>query len=472
MRVECNGHLATVLYAGPLKGKSGLFYGLEWDDPTRGKHNGSFLGEQLFICKSANSGSFVPAEKVNKGRSFMDAFRSRYISQDLDVEMDLGQFVVETVGWQKISQKLQDLKKLDIVGLAGQCIASAGDDNFSEYAIQDLDLSRNLFCDWQQIHQIVSQLTHIHSLRLNSNRLLLSSPQKVLHVKVLSLMNNAISSWAYVVQVLKMFPDLLEIHLGLNQIRYVDKFDYMGHLTTIDLENNGLISWDDIENLGWMKHLKVLNLAGNQLEDIKPPGNLFAGLHTLNLTGNKFATWKSIISLNQFPMLTDVRVAKIPIVESLSQRRTSVLARLLNITRLNGCEITPIERIDAELYYLSTCISLEKTDEFYEANPCYKHLCQKHGTIEHVEKPKLQDQMLLLKLAVGTEQVEKRLNPKMNIRAVKTLVARLLYPNSWQREIVKDLFLKRDGEIEALTNMQSSLDAYNMSNGDILTFEI
>jgi hypothetical protein len=130
MRVECNGHLATVLYAGPLKGKSGLFYGLEWDDPTRGKHNGSFLGEQLFICKSANSGSFVPAEKVNKGRSFMDAFRSRYISQDLDVEMDLGQFVVETVGWQKISQKLQDLKKLDIVGLAGQCIASAGDDNF------------------------------------------------------------------------------------------------------------------------------------------------------------------------------------------------------------------------------------------------------------------------------------------------------------------------------------------------------
>lgn len=41
----------TVKYIGTVKGTTGSWLGVEWDDPTRGKHSGEFKGEQYFACK-------------------------------------------------------------------------------------------------------------------------------------------------------------------------------------------------------------------------------------------------------------------------------------------------------------------------------------------------------------------------------------------------------------------------------------
>ena len=50
-RVNFNNHIGTIKYAGPVNNTTGIWLGIEWDDPTRGKHNGSKDGKQYFTCE-------------------------------------------------------------------------------------------------------------------------------------------------------------------------------------------------------------------------------------------------------------------------------------------------------------------------------------------------------------------------------------------------------------------------------------
>ena len=51
-RISFDGHLCTVRYIGPIKTtKKGDWLGVEWDDPSRGKHDGSHEGERYFQCR-------------------------------------------------------------------------------------------------------------------------------------------------------------------------------------------------------------------------------------------------------------------------------------------------------------------------------------------------------------------------------------------------------------------------------------
>jgi len=48
----CYGYdRCTVRYIGTVKGTTGSWLGVEWDDPTRGKHSGGINGEEYFACK-------------------------------------------------------------------------------------------------------------------------------------------------------------------------------------------------------------------------------------------------------------------------------------------------------------------------------------------------------------------------------------------------------------------------------------
>ena len=56
---------ATVRYVGSVGGQQGTWVGLEWEDVSRGKHNGTVGGKQYFTCKaSAPRGSFVREAKL------------------------------------------------------------------------------------------------------------------------------------------------------------------------------------------------------------------------------------------------------------------------------------------------------------------------------------------------------------------------------------------------------------------------
>lgn len=50
-RVAIREALGTVRYQGPVDGTSGIWLGIDWDDPLRGKHDGSKDGKRYFSCR-------------------------------------------------------------------------------------------------------------------------------------------------------------------------------------------------------------------------------------------------------------------------------------------------------------------------------------------------------------------------------------------------------------------------------------
>ncbi|XP_039235501.1 tubulin-specific chaperone E-like [Pipra filicauda] len=50
-RVSCGTDYGTVRYMGSVARTSGIWLGVEWDDPQRGKHDGCYEGTQYFKCR-------------------------------------------------------------------------------------------------------------------------------------------------------------------------------------------------------------------------------------------------------------------------------------------------------------------------------------------------------------------------------------------------------------------------------------
>ena len=83
------GFKATVKYIGPVAGaknKTEIWLGVEWDIPSRGKHDGSSVDEcgtvfRYFSCQSG-AGSFIKPSKVDLGRPLIDALMDRYVRPD------------------------------------------------------------------------------------------------------------------------------------------------------------------------------------------------------------------------------------------------------------------------------------------------------------------------------------------------------------------------------------------------------
>lgn len=90
--------------------------GIEWDDKTRGKHDGSVVDDsgnlhRHFECP-AGAGSFLKPAKVNGGRTFRAALNERYVSFDAPVITNAdsslpGAFVTTSKG---------NVKKIELVG--------------------------------------------------------------------------------------------------------------------------------------------------------------------------------------------------------------------------------------------------------------------------------------------------------------------------------------------------------------------
>ena len=85
-RVIFNGEKGTVKYRGKLLHKvdnakikaDEEWLGVEWDDKTKGKHNGVVEGVQYFEASGEKAGSLVLAKKADFGQDFLEALIRRY----------------------------------------------------------------------------------------------------------------------------------------------------------------------------------------------------------------------------------------------------------------------------------------------------------------------------------------------------------------------------------------------------------
>jgi hypothetical protein len=209
-RRSFDGNLCTIRYVGEVAGTTGQWYGVEWDDPTRGKHSGEHRGVRYFTCtiqatwssdafthtgtgrsNLSTAGSFVrPSRPADRPRGFLEALREKYASEFEQEHsgprdgashdsIEISGKVVEEVGFDKIRKQLAELQELKIVLLDGLCVAGvlAEDDPVQRDTarreieatcpkIAELDLSRSLLSRWADVADICDPLKRLKVLKL------------------------------------------------------------------------------------------------------------------------------------------------------------------------------------------------------------------------------------------------------------------------------------------------------------------
>ncbi|RCI07047.1 hypothetical protein CU098_013582 [Rhizopus stolonifer] len=397
-RIQVGKDRATIRFIGSVPGSKGEWLGVEWDDPSRGKHDGSREGVRYFECRGSTSGSFIRyhPEKILLGVTFLDALRDKYLEQDeltrikgeaYDKSKDRGelylggnkQIVVETYGFEKI-------QRLKVVGLAEQLVQSAdAPDQISEakLTIEDLDLSRNLISDWETVSLIASQLPQLVILRLNHLRFT-SPPREGLslhNLKTLALNYTAIS-WNDIQLLSSSLPKLEDLQLGGNELSELSEIN-LPYLKCLNLEDNQINDWNQVAKLGSLPKLEILFLNGNQITKIHSTSNdLFPALNYLRLDNNLIDNWDSLNALNQITSLTKIRCKHNPITKDMDKELEAahIAGRIKNLTHINGNTLTARERTDLERYYLKFCTKDGSTKEDIAAvHPRYTELCAQHG---------------------------------------------------------------------------------------------
>ncbi len=124
---------ATVRFVGAVGDTAGTWVGVEWDDPERGRHDGSHGGVRYFHTRSGDgdggrSASFVRPKKLDGGVSLGRAVRERYgevagETAGVDEEVlsglrkEINAPFLEVVGFDRVNRQQSDFTRLRVVSL-------------------------------------------------------------------------------------------------------------------------------------------------------------------------------------------------------------------------------------------------------------------------------------------------------------------------------------------------------------------
>ncbi|OZJ06832.1 hypothetical protein BZG36_00065 [Bifiguratus adelaidae] len=525
-RLRVGTEAATLRFRGPLTGTQGEWLGVEWDDPSRGKHNGQHQGEQVFECarRHAKNASFLRwnAKKISLGRAFLDVLASKYkASEEEDQVLRLGGkdgVEVETVGFGKVARQQSQLQRLRIVDLSHLDVAwvdKAPAISNDCPNVQQLGLGDTLIDSWDHIWTLLSQLNRLATLRLNHLALPIPSPtllapwQPFGQLKHLSLVETGLS-WGDAQGLSEYLPSLESLHLSCNNITRLSPIvsdtpsetskehgnSTWTNLTQLGLEENSLTDWlDVVDALGKLPKLSILLLSGNQIKEIEPVKGLFQSvfpaLTQLHIDSNALQDFRSLDALDSTHAggVREIRVGNNPCLREMEQDMImcQVVSRIGSLQRVNGTTITARERADLERYYLRTCaVEAAKgghsdVDTMVAAirknNPRWETLCEQHGMPDlQLSAPKdmavLGNRLIAVNLerrmaldASPDTRIQKRILPTLTVRNTRNLVVRLLKLNP---TIPTQLFLVHADTIEPLDDELKDLRWYDVQEGDTI----
>ncbi|KAL8847034.1 MAG: hypothetical protein Q9221_007894, partial [Calogaya cf. arnoldii] len=427
-RLSCDGFLCTIRWQGGIEGLKGQWLGVEWDDPFRGKHDGTHGGHRYFNCwsKEPTAASFIrpDSKRIDKSQTLLSALREKYGSQSIQNGANekssaiiIGGKEVDEVGFDAISKKQSAWSALTIVSLDGLRIKNINDtshhaqqEHDEELRIlssglkwQALDLSRNLFAGWNEITNICRSLEDLRVLKLNGNRF------RIIHCDLevsiysfgqlaeLSLADCAVG-WDGVRTLCtqQRFPNLQYLSLAFNPLNELPSPFLnlqLPNLTTLDLTSCNLSSLQPLSSLTHLPALSTLNLRSNPITTLNTrPSLIFRHLKTLDLTLTDLPTLSSLNPIpTTFPILSSLKTSHTPLATSPPSPRLITIARLKGLTVLNNTPIPPHERQNAEIYYLSTITPLilaaktdEEESEIVQEHPQWGYLCEKYGEPESI----------------------------------------------------------------------------------------
>lgn len=233
-------------------------------------------------------------------------------------------------------------------------------------------LDKNLLYSWDQFYQITRELRYLNTLVLTGNKFKRIDASYMVgkrfeeminpHLKELILIDMALD-WA---QIDILAPTLIyveQLHLVRCHCKHIStKFtiskEYFKNLKFLNLEQNGIESWDEIVGFRTLPVLKRLTISKNRIGEIYyKPG--FFDLYMITMEDNLINSWKTFDELNKFKTITHIRCSGNPILESFGSlqhqiglARNTVISRLQFLKNINGSEIEQGERKDAELHYM------------------------------------------------------------------------------------------------------------------------
>ncbi|XP_001368852.2 tubulin-specific chaperone E isoform X1 [Monodelphis domestica] len=509
-RIDVNGELATVRYFGNVPPIAGLWLGVEWDNPQRGKHDGSHEGTIYFKCRHPTGGSFVRPNRVNFGVDFLTAVKNRYglekpKEEDGNEMIVIGNKTVETVGFDSIKKLQSQLNKLQEVSVWGSAVCCAGDRGKIAQTcpnIKRIDLSKNLLSEWDEVTLIADQLKYLGVLNLSENKLKFPcdspSPSYTFSALKILVLNRTGITWTEVLWCAQGWPVLEELYLASNNITISERpTDILQTLKLLDLSNNHSVDGNQLFLIAYLPRLEQLVLSDNRISTLHFPDveigcktSMFSSLQYLVINGNQISQWSSINELDKLKSLQSLSCTHNPLTEGnkdLQTIRQLIIAKIGQLKILNKCEILPEERRGAELDYRKTFGSEWKkagghqdpdknkpNNEFIIAHPRYQLFCLKYGAPEDGElKPQqpfmLKNQLLTLTIKCPNQPNQKvlvkQLPESMTIQKVKGFLSRLLKVPGSELKLSYESPKMEGKEIE-LENDQQPLQFYSVESGD------
>lgn len=419
-RLSYSGYLCTIKYIGQLPqwskdlAKDPEFFaiGVEWDNPTRGKNNGTLNGISYFkTADNLNSGSFIKSTKKDDGyRTFIDALEYQYgngdsINQMLNDQeiieqsessneisnfnskdsnneiIKFGNKIVESYGFEKFSKYQSNFKNLELISLdfklINNNISSSSSLNLRNLNkilpnLIELHLNYNLFNDFKIIINLLKNLPNLNKLSLNGNKFNINSSIKINELKFNNLkilnLNSCFNSNNDIKflnsNILIYFPNLIELNLSNNNFtnelnnnfNFNSNFNFNYNLNLLTLD----LSFNKFKNLKFLSNfncdIKSLNISNNLIQ-LNNSGLHINSINKIDLSNNQINSWTEINSICEIlPNLINLKIEPNPLMnsQSIDLNLIQLIGRLNSkIQYLNGSLINLTERKTFELYFIS-----------------------------------------------------------------------------------------------------------------------
>lgn len=505
-RVKVQGSYGTVRYVGKVEGYEGMWVGVEWDDPSRGKHDGVVNGVRYFQTLSPYSGSMVRIEKINQFESLEEAIYDRYYEKEgnpldefliKEAQKFMHAPLLEIVGMEKISKKQSHLGDLTDISVCNCNINEAG--NLGQLkSVISLDVSSTLIWNWGIVVDIVRQLPNLKYLNMANNRLALPSEEEIELYKSsfdnLDAINlrNCNYNWSEILHIARLWPNVKSLSLQDNNLKYISKISNQKaafkYLEKLDLQGNNLEEFENVLNLGNIRTLKELHLAGNKLRHVKLPSceyndklTVFYELMTLNLRDNPIENkFECFNELDKLTSLQNVHFNCNSLTDY-EKEASEAIALISNLKTLNKRIISDSDRRNAEIdlwkRFAIKWIGLENNPmeklEFLKGCRSYMSLVRRFGQpeIEMVCPAIKQSNLIKVKIvdSKSGKILQKKLPSKMSLQALYGLVGKLF--SDMDNPVLYGIDYNHENIKIELDNSSKTLDFFSIKDGDTILIE-
>jgi len=438
---DTDGFVGTVVYVGSVasaKKANEEYAGIIWDDPTRGKHDGSVLCRKTnqvvrhFRC-GLTQGSFIKVSKLDRGIPLtVELLQSKYVELQAPIIAPNNllphtaltssgrEKPIEFLGEMKIRQRqqLDDIYKISLrrEGISMSIPLTENEDQQLRFQhIRDIDLAGNLFSDWREVLKIIQQFPNLTDFSIAYNRIqdVHSLPvvtPSLSNMKVLNLNHCGIMTFQSILWIAHSMPYLESLCVASSDLSDIDQQNttldgLFPSLKLLDCSDCKLSSWEKQVKpyFGTLPSLEQLSLDDNPVSCIlATDGNnndekSFPSLQSLQLAGTAIATWSDIDGINHDLNLRALRLTYTPLTSNLGQGevRFMAIARIPTLLFFNGSTISTKERMEAERRYVTMIAHLlikvehETVDDPTQVedskaslllgHPQYKILLEKHS---------------------------------------------------------------------------------------------